>query len=63
VTFEQENWLLSDTLLTYRCVLLKFSTKLFTETTQIWGKEFRGCMVFMGPWNSYFLLNLRFIRL
>jgi hypothetical protein len=33
------------------------TTILFTETTQIWGKEFPGGMFSMMPGNSYFFIS------
>jgi len=43
-----------DALLLYSCVKYAISTNLFTETTQIWGKEFSGSMFSMMPENSSF---------
>jgi hypothetical protein len=36
--------------------MCSISTHLFTETTQIWGKEFPGSMFSMTPGNSSFFL-------
>ena len=47
------------TLLRYSCVKYTFPTYLFTETTQIWGKEFPGSMFSMMPGNSSFFVFSR----